>query len=135
VKLHLLQQALTALRVTGRPETARTGDPRDAAGARAPAARREDGPPRSLADRIQQQVRAISPDDPQRRRRLLRCTLEACLQAEWGDAVADDPAFHALVDQVQQRIENEPSLQRIVDDALASLDNPDTSEQATHDHR
>lgn len=130
MKLHLLQQALTALRVTGRPEAARTGGPRDAAGTRAQAARSQGDPPRSLADRIQQQVRAISADDPQRRRRLLRCTLEACLQAEWGDAVADDPAFQALVDQVQQRIENEPSLQPIVDDALASLDNPDTSEQA-----
>lgn len=130
MKLHLLQQALTALRVSGRPETARTGDPRNAAGARGQATRSQDGPPRSLADRVQQQVRAISPDDPQRRRRRLRCALEACLQAEWGDAVADDPAFQALVDQVQQRIENEPSLQPIVDDALASLTTPDTGEQA-----
>lgn len=130
MKLHLLQQALTALRVQGRPETARTNDTRNAASARGQSTRSQDGPPRSLADRIEQQVRAISPDDPQRRRRLLRCTLEACLQAEWGDAVADDPAFQALVDQVQQRIENEPSLQSIVDDALASLTTPDTGEQA-----
>jgi hypothetical protein len=131
VKLHLLQQALTALRVPSRPETARTGDTRHAASARGQSTRSQDGPPRSLADRIQQQIRAISPDDPQRRRRLLRCTLEACLQAEWGDDVADDPAFQALVDQVQQRIENEPSLQPVVDEALASLTTPDTGEQAT----
>jgi len=135
VKLHLLQEALTALRVSRQPETAHTGDARGAAGTRGQAARSQEGPPRQLADRIQQQIRAISPDDPQRRRRLLRCTLEACLQAEWGDDVADDPAFHALVDQVQQRIENEPSLQSIVDDALASLISPDTGEHATHDPR
>jgi len=135
VKLHLLQQALTALRVTPRQEATRTSDTRTAAGARGQATPSQAGSQRSLADRIQQQVRAVSPDDPQRRRRLLRCTLEACLQAEWGDAAAADPAFHALVDQVQQRIENEPSLQPIVDDALASLLTPDTGEQASHDHR
>ena len=135
MKLHLLQQALTGLRVSRGPETARTNDTRTASGARGRPSGSQASAQRSLADRIQQQVRAISPEDPQRRRRLLRCTLEACLQAEWGDDAAADPAFHALVDQVQQRIENEPSLQHIVDDALASLITPDTGEQASHDLR
>ena len=133
MKLHLLQQALSTLRVARQPETTRTGGARDATSARSQATRAQEGPPRQLADRIQQQIRAISPDDPQRRRRLLRCTLEGCLLAEWGEAMADDPAFQALVDQVQQRIENEPSLQLIVDDALASLTSPEINERATHD--
>ena len=129
MKLHLLQQALAALRTTQAPATSRTGNARRAATPPDQRAPSKDGAPPSLADRIQQQVRAIAADDPQRRRRLLRCTLEACLLAEWGDAVADDPAFHALVDEVQQRIEDEPSLRAVVDEALASVDLPGAGER------
>jgi hypothetical protein len=58
---------------------------------------------------------------------MLRITLEACFSAEWGDAVLNDPAFHELLDRVQQQIEGDASLQSIVDDALASLAPPSIS--------
>lgn len=59
--------------------------------------------------------------------------LEACLVAEWGEAASDDPAFQALVDRVQTQMEEEPSLQGIVDDALSSLTTSESSQQEGHD--
>lgn len=121
-KIDMLQQALASLRVAREPARA------DAPGAIADGKRsgakppeREDAPGMSLGEQIRRRAAVIDPDDPHRRRRVLRVMLEACLSAEWGDAMAADPAFQTLVDRVQQQIESDPSLDAIVDDALASL--------------
>jgi hypothetical protein len=55
--------------------------------------------------------------------------------AEWGDTAADDPAFQALVDRVQTQMEEEPSLQGIVDDALSSLTTSEPSQREGHEQR
>jgi hypothetical protein len=122
-KLQQLQRALGGLRVAQQAppapsakatpaaaDPARSGPERESGRARLP-----------LADQIRRRVAAIAADDPQRRRRMLRIVLELCLAAEWGDAAAADPAFHALVDQVQGAIEADASLQAVVDDALNSV--------------
>jgi hypothetical protein len=124
-KIQLLQQALASLRVVREPT-------RPGAAAEAAPGKREASAPAQQAEahrmpldeQIRRRAAAIDKDDPQRRRRLLRATLEICLCAEWGDEMAADPAFQALVDRVQQQIEGDPSLQPVVDDALASLAPP-----------
>ncbi len=121
-KIQLLQQALASLRVArepvraGAPAAVANGKRGDAAAADRPGPRRI-----PLDEQIRRRAASIDKDDPQRRRRVLRATLEICLTSEWGDDLAADPAFQALVDRVQQQIESDPSLQPIVDDALASL--------------
>jgi hypothetical protein len=50
-------------------------------------------------------VLAISPDDPQRRRKAFRVFLESVLTAEMGTDLVNDPAFHRLVDDVQRTME------------------------------
>jgi hypothetical protein len=126
-KVDQLQQALTRL---GAAEAAGRVEARAAAAARtqAEAATTQQGQAgrMPLEQQIRQRLLAVGPGDPQRRRRMLRITLEACFSAEWGDAVLNDPAFHELLDRVQQQIEGDASLQTIVDEALATLTPPPT---------
>jgi hypothetical protein len=125
-KIDQLQQALTRL---GATEAAGRVDARSAAAARAQAeasAQQGQAGRLPLEQQIRQRLLAVGPGDPQRRRRMLRITLEACFSAEWGDAVLNDPAFHELLDRVQQQIEGDASLQTIVDEALATLTPPPT---------
>ena len=80
---------------------------------------------------MHRRLREIDRDDPQRARRALRALIEAALQSRWGVAMAGDPEFHALVDEVLHQIESEPELRPIVDAALGpflSFDAPRPTE-------
>jgi len=118
-KIQLLHRALGSLRVAQEPQSPAAAPAQGESRARAAPPTGSAG--QALADVVRRRVAAIPADDPQRRRRMLRTVLETCLASEWGNAVAGDPAFHALVDQVQQTIESDASLQSLVDDALASV--------------
>ena len=125
-KAELLQQVISSLRIAR--ETARPTDVRTptATAARAGAQRRERGPSaaagrEALAGAVRRRLREIDRDDPQRARRALRAVIEAALQSRWGAAMAGDPEFHALVDEVLRQIESEPELRPLVDAALGPL--------------
>ena len=109
-KLRLLQQALA--RVPGVQKPAAVAQQGTAAAAQ---------PRPTLEGQIRQRLAAIRPDDPQRRRRSLRATLEVCLLSEFGERLSSDPAFHELVDKVMQQIDSEAALKPLVDEVLASL--------------
>lgn len=66
---------------------------------------------------IVQRVRAIADDDPQRRRKAFRIFLESVLSSELGGDLINDPAFHRLIDQVQQSMEANQELLPAIDRA------------------
>jgi hypothetical protein len=119
-KLQLLQQALVRVHGAQKPSpTAAAGTPSPstaAAAARAPAQPRP-----ALEAQIRQRLASIKPDDPHRRRRGLRATLEVCLLSEFGERLSADPAFHELIDKVLQQIDGDPALKPLVDEVLESL--------------
>lgn len=63
-----------------------------------------------LQHRIGVAVRSIQPGDPDRKRKVFRVFLEAVLLQELGDNLKSDPAFFAMVDQVQTLMEQDESL-------------------------
>lgn len=56
-------------------------------------------------------LKGMDAADPDRRRKAFRMFMEATLVRELGDALQADPQFPALVDQVLQRMEDDPELQ------------------------
>lgn len=66
---------------------------------------------------VAQRVLAIASDDPHRRRKAFRIFLESILIHEFGDALINDPAFHTLVDNVQQTMERNTELLTAIDTA------------------
>jgi hypothetical protein len=76
------------------------------------------GTPRpGLQTLVAQRVQAIGAEDPQRRRKAFRIFLESVLVSEMGNELINDPAFHSLVDQVQQAMESDPQLRPAINDA------------------
>lgn len=56
-------------------------------------------------------LKGVDAADPDRRRKAFRMFMEATLVRELGEALQADPQFPALVDQVLQRMEDDPELQ------------------------
>lgn len=56
-------------------------------------------------------LKGMDAADPDRRRKAFRMFMEATLVRELGDALQADPQFPAFVDQVLQRMEDDPELQ------------------------
>jgi len=122
-KAQLLQQVLASLRVARVPGAAvRAGapavPPRGVGAARQPDGARGGA---NLELQLRRRIAAVAADDPQRRRKLLRLTIEGCLSEEWGDPLSADPAFHALVDQVVQQLDSDPALRSLIDETLSAL--------------
>jgi hypothetical protein len=79
-----------------------------------------DAPSERPGDRsveLARQVAAISPDDPQRHRKAFRAFLQHSLAMECGFERTDDPAFQALLDQVQESMELDVRLRRAMEAA------------------
>ncbi|WP_426165614.1 hypothetical protein [Pseudoduganella sp. R-34] len=94
-----------------------------AAGRRAPSAdgRAAATPDGTLARLVEQRVRAIGRDDPQRGRKALRVFLEAVLLDELGQHLLADPRFFRMVDEVQEALEQDDSCQPLLEQAMAQL--------------
>ena len=84
----------------------------------APAARYAPG---QLTSLIEQRVRQIGADDPQRGRKAFRVFLEAVLLSHFGEALVADPKFFQLVDEVQGSLEADPASSELVASAVAHL--------------
>jgi len=78
-------------------------------------------PDGTLARLVEQRVRAIGRDDPQRGRKALRVFLEAALLDELGQHLLADPRFFDLVDEVQAALEQDASCQPVLEQAMAQL--------------
>lgn len=74
-----------------------------------------------LTGLIELRVAQISPDDAQRGRKAFRVFLEAVLLAHFGAALANDPRFYQLLDDVQGAMEADPACARLVDAAVGHL--------------
>lgn len=56
------------------------------------------------------QLKGISPQDSDRRRKAFRFFLESVLRTELGEATSADGGFKPLVDQLEQLIRSDPVL-------------------------
>lgn len=56
---------------------------------------------------LQRRIAAIRPDDPERPRKAVRIYLESELAREFGAGLLNDPALPALLEAVQQRMQED----------------------------
>ena len=110
----VIQGQLAARRPAGKP-TAR------ATGGGAPGVAGARYAPGQLTALIEQRVRQIGADDPQRGRKAFRVFLEAVLLSHFGEALVADPKFFQLVDEVQGSLEADPACTELVASAVAHL--------------
>lgn len=75
----------------------------------------------NLGALIELRVRQIGRDDAQRGRKAFRVFLEVVLLSHFGHNMINDPAFHQMVDDVQQAMEANAECGRLIDSAIAQL--------------
>lgn len=76
---------------------------------------------RDVQKKIQLRIRAIDADDARRQSKAVRIFLEGVLRREFGDAVINDSAFYALIDDVQAAMESDPGLNTELRDLIQRL--------------
>lgn len=74
-----------------------------------------------LSGLIQQRVKQIAQDDPQRGRKAFRVFLEAVLLAHFGEALAHDPKFYQVLDDIQSAMENDAASAVMIQSAIGHL--------------
>lgn len=77
--------------------------------------------PAQLTALIEQRVRQIGADDPQRGRKAFRVFLEVVLLSHFGEALVADPKFFQLVDEVHGALETDPACTALIAAAIAHL--------------
>ena len=77
--------------------------------------------PEQLTALIEQRVRQIGADDPQRGRKAFRVFLEAVLLSHFGEALVADSKFFQVVDEVQGGLEADPACTELIATAIAHL--------------
>lgn len=75
----------------------------------------------NLGALIALRVRQIGRDDPNRGRKAFRVFLEGVLASHFGPAMVNEPAFHQVVDDVQQALEAHPDCQPLLARAIKEL--------------
>lgn len=90
-----------------------------ATGTRSPAQRRPaEGSSAPDTQRVLlQRVRAIAPDDPDRRKKAFRVFLESVLADELGIHLLNDPAYHRIVEDVYRTMDRNARLAPAIDKA------------------
>jgi hypothetical protein len=88
---------------------------------RAAAAPRRSAPQRGAAAQAKRRIAALDPSDPERGRKAFRHFLEAVLLQQFGAELANDAAFQELTSSVQLRLEGDPELAPLVQQAIALL--------------
>lgn len=78
-------------------------------------------PAAQLGSLISRRVKAIDPNDPERRRKTFRIFLESVFLDEFGDNLINDHRFYQMVDAVQQTMEQDPEIRSRIEAAVASL--------------
>lgn len=80
-----------------------------------------------LADLIGLRVAQIGLDDPQRGAKAFRIFLDAVLLSHFGSALANDPRFHQMVDDIQRAMDADPATHVLIEEAIAQLLAPQSS--------
>jgi hypothetical protein len=75
----------------------------------------------SVAASALSRIRAVPPDNPDRRRQALRIYLETTLLQAFGAQLALDSGFTQLLDAVQERMASDPQIAAVADRAAAAL--------------
>ena len=73
---------------------------------------------------INQRVKALDPDDPNRGRKAFRIFLESVLLAEFGETLINDPKFYQMVDEIQRVMEEDSRIADAISKAVANLLGP-----------
>ncbi len=60
--------------------------------------------------KLQERIRALDADDERRHGKAVRIFLEGVFRREFGDSMLTDPAFYALIDDVQLAMESDPKV-------------------------
>jgi hypothetical protein len=73
--------------------------------------------------KVQERIRALDPNDEKRQSKAVRLFLEGVFRHEFGDSMLTDPAFYALIDDVQVAMESDSgidqTLRRMVNELSA----------------
>lgn len=77
--------------------------------------------PEALRKRIEISVEALDPKDPERNRKATRIFVENVLVWQFGDGLLNDSRFVALVEEVQDALEQESGFHEVL---LTSLHSP-----------
>lgn len=78
-------------------------------------------PEPDLAALLASRVKALDPDDPNRRSKALRLFIEHTLLAEFGSNLLGDPGFFRMVDQVVAQMASAADLSLHIDQAVELL--------------
>lgn len=70
---------------------------------------------------VAQRVAALTPDDPQRRRKVFRIFLESVLALEFGPQLIGDNDFDQLVEKVLVHMESDSELNTMMNEAALAL--------------
>ncbi|WP_284620599.1 hypothetical protein [Aquabacterium humicola] len=92
-----------------------------------PAARHSSNVPRGERDamqRVQVQLGQLAAGDPDAPRKAFRLFLESVFIEQFGEAVVLDPAFFAMVDEVQRQMEGHAELRRRMEALARSILKP-----------
>lgn len=99
---------------TLRKQMAESAKRLDTAKSSSPEVGRQNRPERpslqKLKTRIEERIRAIEPDAPDRSRRSRRIFLESVIAWEFGEHLLLDSQFDRLVDTIQETLEADPEL-------------------------
>jgi hypothetical protein len=75
----------------------------------------------AAATTLAERLRAIGPEHPRRRRAMMRILVETLLAGEFGEPVANDASFQAMVDDVLDVMQRSTGLASDLDQVLGTL--------------
>jgi len=71
--------------------------------------------------KVQERIRALDPGDERRHGKAVRIFLEGVFRREFGDSMLTDPAFYALIDDVQSAMESDPEVNQTLHQLVKEL--------------
>jgi len=71
--------------------------------------------------KVQERIRALDAGDERRHGKAVRIFLEGVFRREFGDSMLTDPAFYALIDDVQSAMESDPEVNQTLHQLVKEL--------------
>ena len=76
---------------------------------------------RDIRRKVQERIQALDADDERRHGKAVRIFLEGVFRREFGDSMLSDPAFYALIDDVQLAMESDPKINQTLHQLVKEL--------------
>ncbi len=76
---------------------------------------------RDIRRKVQERIRALDAHDERRHGKAVRIFLEGVFRREFGDSMLTDPAFYALIDDVQLAMESDPKINQTLHKLVKEL--------------